>query len=256
MKITNLKKLSKGKYRLSLDNNKTITLYEDVIIKNVLLPNKDIDASLISKLDEENFYATAYNQALNYISYRLRCENEIKIYLFKKSYNELIINYVIDKLTKEGYIDDYKFAQAYFNDKINLNGFGIYKIKKELENLGINDDIISNIVSNIDENIVKDNIIKLINKQIKANHKYTGNVLKKRIINHLINLGYSYELISPYLDNIDTKEDSNFLKEYEKLYNKYSLKYKNYELKMIIKQKLYQKGYTDFDIDNLINKKE
>ena len=46
MKILKFKKQSKDKYKLYLDNNSDITLYEDVIIKNNLLITKEISDEL------------------------------------------------------------------------------------------------------------------------------------------------------------------------------------------------------------------
>ena len=53
MKILKFKKQSKDKYKLYLDNNSDITLYEDVIIKNNLLITKEISDELLEALKKQ-----------------------------------------------------------------------------------------------------------------------------------------------------------------------------------------------------------
>jgi len=56
MKITKVKKMSSGKYKVEFDNNKEMIIYEDVIVENELL-GKEIDASLLLKIDKQNNFA-------------------------------------------------------------------------------------------------------------------------------------------------------------------------------------------------------
>lgn len=85
----------------------------------------------------------------------------------------------------------------------------------------------------------------MINKAIKSNKSRAGIVLKKKIINDLINLGYESFLISNIINNFSFSSGNDILKkEYEKLYKKLSKKYSGSELKYKIKQKLYQKGFV------------
>ena len=77
MKILKFKKQSKDKYKLYLDDNSEITLYEDVIIKNNLLITKQIDKKLLDDLEKENNDRKAYILAVNYISIKMRSIKEI-----------------------------------------------------------------------------------------------------------------------------------------------------------------------------------
>jgi regulatory protein len=252
MKITKVKKTSRGKYKLLLDNKEQISLYEDVIINKILLPNKSIDNNDMKEIIKDNYYAEVYNKALNYISIRLRSKKELENYLIKREYDEKVVNNIISRLIEEGYIDDNRFANSYVNDKLNLSNYGPYRILRDLQEYGVKESIINETISNLDNNLIKDKIIKLIDKKIKVSHNVTGNVLKNKILNYLISLGYERDMIISCLNNIKFDNRNNLIKEYDKLYKKYKSKYNEYELKMIIKQKLYQKGYTDIDIDNLL----
>ena len=252
MKIIKIEKKGKGKYKLTFDNNESLILYEDVIVNHMLVLNKDVDLELLQKINEDNYFLTIYYQVIKYISNRLRSKKEVEDYLKQKEYDEKMITKVIDKLIIEGYIDDYRFAQAYFNDRLHLSKDGINKIRRDLEHFGISETIIDQLTTNIDEDIIRDKMMKLIDKQIKINTKYSGHKLKNKLFNYLLNLGYDSTMILDYLNKIDFQDDKKLEQAFWKLYNKYVNKYDDYQLKQVIKQKLYQKGYQDIDLENLM----
>ena len=240
MKIIKYKKLSNNKYKLFLDNNENIILYENTILDSNLLITKKIDN--VNDIINLNKKYDIYELSLKYINTKLRSEKELKEYLLKKEYEKKSIALVIDKLKNEGYINDELFAKAFISDKIRINNYGQNKIINELKKYEIDNDIIEKSIENIDNMEILNNINKIIDKKIKANKSYAGEVLKQRIMNDLINKGYYRDDIINVLDKKDLNNNDLYDKEYKKLYNKYSKKYVGNELDYIIKQKLYMKG--------------
>lgn len=240
MKIIKYKKLSKNKYKLFLDNNDTLTLHEDIILKYNLLINKQIDDLNQIKKDNNNYLV--YDLALNYISIKMRCEKEIKDYLKKKQIEDELIDKTINKLKENGYINDKLYVKSFILDKINLNKLGPNKIKNELIKLNIDENVINEELNNINKENINNNLEYLIDKKIKTNKTCAGNVLKQKFLNEYINKGYEKEDILNILDNKDLSNNELYEKEYNKLYNKYSKKYSDDQLEYIIKQKLFQKG--------------
>ena len=72
---------------------------------------------------------------------------------------------------------------------------GDYKLKKELERLGIDNSIIEENLNNIENNIYEERMKKIIEKDIRTNKKYNGIKLKNKIYNHLLSQGYSKERV-------------------------------------------------------------
>lgn len=252
MKITKFKKISKGKYKVLLDNNESLTLYEDVIINNNLLLSKEVNNDLLDELINQNNDVHAYGMALNYISIRMRSIMELKEYLLNKKISKTIVEKTINRLTNEGYLDDFKFAKAFLNDKITISSSGPLKIRKELLKYGINNTIINEVISEVDNNVVKEKLSNLMKKQIKIK-KDSANSLKLKLINYFTNLGYEKQMVLDELANYDLKSDTNKLnKDYYKLYNKYKGKYSGSKLEYFLAQKLYSKGYTSDDITKVI----
>lgn len=203
MKIEKYKKIKDNKYKIYLSNNTTIDVYDEVIIKNNLLYKKDIDEVDLNKIEKENIYQDIYNTAVKYIMVRLRSVNELRNYLLKKNYELDIVESIIIKLEKNGYLNDLIFTKAFINDKLNFTTMGKYKIKNELIKLKISPEIIENSLEEISEDKWIEKIDKLVSKYLKSNKKYSGNILRNKLYTYLVNLGHDTNLVIKSLNNYD-----------------------------------------------------
>jgi len=256
VKIEKIKKLRNGKYKIQLDNQDSINLHDEVILKNNLLFNKNIDDELYQKLNKDNNYYDSYSKVLKYISYKMRSKLGIEEYLKKLNIPQNESEEIIDKLKEQNLINDELYAKAFITDKINLTNDGPHKIKNELLNKNIDENIIDNILNDYPNTIFNDKIIKLIEKKSNSNNKYSGYILKQKILNNLINMGYSREIIIPNLDLIKIKNPKIIEKEYNVLYRKLSKKYEDEKLYFEIKNRLYKKGFSSEEIEEIIKKGE
>ncbi len=253
MKIEKIKK-SGSKYKITLDNGEVISTFDDVILENNLLFDKNIDSSLLNKINTDTTYYEIYNKVLMMISRRLRSEHEIREYLDKTMVDINDKEKIIDNLKRIGLINDYNFAKAYTNDKINLSLDGPFKIAKELESHNIDSSIINEMID-IPSEVIDERLDKIISKKVKANKKYSGFVLKQKLIVYLVNLGYGRSDINRHLSLI-TLDNGLMFKEMEKFYKKYALKYNGDELYLKFRNKLYSKGYSLEEINEFVNKKQ
>lgn len=195
MKIEKYEYTKKNTYNIYLSNGEVITLNEKVITNNELLLKKEINNSLYDKLMYENSICEAEEKAIKYISIRLRSIKEIKDYLVKNNYPKEVIDKAVDNLIKNKYLDDNIFTKAYIKDKLSFTTKGDYKIKMELINLGIEQSIIEENISLIDNEVLTNKIKKIIDKDIRTNKKYNGQELRNKIYNHLVTQGYSKEKV-------------------------------------------------------------
>lgn len=249
MKIVKFKKRSKNKYKIYFDNDSDIILFEDVIINNNLLSKKEIDNDELLFIIKQNNDITAYEDSISYISVRMRSTREIKDYLKKKNIDSKLIDTTINKLKVNGYLNDYIFSKALVHDEFYLSNKGPIKIKSDLKKHNINDDTISELISEIKKDDIKEKLDKLINKYLKLK-KGSSNNIKLKLINYFTDLGYEKTMILDCLYNHEINSDINLLqKEYDKLYKKYCNKYEGEYLDYFISSKLYQKGYTKEDIN-------
>lgn len=242
MIISKYKKLKNGKYELKLDNMETLCLYEDTILEyNLLLTKKiDLNKQEILKYDQR---CDVYYNALKYIKKLSRSKKEVRDKLIKLEFPTEYIDYAIEKLEKQGYLNDLIYAKSFLNNKLITTSNGPYKIKQDMIKKGISQSIIDETLKDYTEDIQREKLDKIITKMINSNRNKGNNLLKKKINIDLINQGFYKELIEESINNHKFKDDKEIAhKEYQKLYKKLSSKYSGIELEYKIKQKLYQKG--------------
>ncbi len=258
MKINKIEKMSDDKYKIYLDND-ILIIYEDTIIKNNLLYKKEIDDNLYNKLLEDNKFYDIYNKTVKFILKHRRSEKEVYEYLLKKDLTDDNIKSIISKLKDINLINDLEYCKAYINDKVYLGSNGINKIRIDLLNQNIPINVIEEQLSNIDISILNSKLEKMILKKIKYNKKYSKSLLRNKILNEMILLGYSKEDVLNIIDNNINNTDDNILeKEFNKCYNtlKSKRKYSCEELNNKVRQKLISKGFNLSEINELIKKNE
>lgn len=203
MNIEKYELTKKNKYNVYLSSGEVLTLDERVITSNELLLKKGMDKELYDKIINENKVYEMMDAAIKYIGVRLRSIKEIKDYLKKKYEEENLIEVATNKLISLGYLDDNKFAKAFIKDKLKFTSMGDYKIKMELEHLGVSSEIIEENISNIDESMLEEKIKKQIDKMIRTNKKHTGQLLKNKIYTHLVSAGFTKEKAIRILSTYD-----------------------------------------------------
>ena len=170
----------------------------------------------------------------------------MKEYLVKNSYEDKEIELVINELIRKGYLNDELYSKCYINDRINLSNDGPLKIKNYLDKQDINEKLYQKYLDLFNKELIYERINKYINKMIKVNKK-SQYVLKNKIMFNLINLGYYKEDINYCLENIKVDDSNNFENDKKKIYDKLSKKYSGIELERKVKEKLYQRGYSNYE---------
>ncbi len=242
MKIKKYQKVSKNKYKIILEDDSYLTLYEDVILKHELLLKKEINNQDLILKDNNKY--ELYEKCLIYLNKKLRCEKEIIDFLNKYTIDFKEIDEVIKKLKENGFLNQSLYLKSYIHDKIYLTNDGPIKIKKDLLNLDFQEEDIDLELNNLSSELIKNKIQKYVNKKLKFN-KSSLYLFKNKMLGNLLNLGYLKDDIFEILNNIEIDNNNLKEKEYLKLKNKYAKKYSGYELEMFIKRKLYEKGFRD-----------
>ena len=245
MKILKYEKRKNGMYQVFFDNDYDVDIHEETILKYGLLIKKEASEKEIDKMLDENKKYIAYNLSIKYLTNKMRSTKEMREHLSNNNFDKDTIDYVIELLTKEKYLDDNAYSKAFINDKILLSNDGPNKIKNKLIELGISKEIIDNNLEVFTDDIQKEKIKKIADKQITINKNKSAYVLKNKISDYLYNLGYDKPLIMDYLNKVSIKDDKDLIKkEYDKIYKILSKKYSGTELEYKVKQKMYSLGFN------------
>lgn len=201
LKIEKYEKIGQAKYRLYLDNGEVVDTYDEIILKNDLLLKKELDTYLYQKILTESQIQESYNACIKYIAVRIRSTKEIIDYLKRKQVADEDIDYIIEKLTKEKFLDDNLFCECFIKDKLKFTTMGEHKIIYELKKHNISANIIENNRYLLSKDILQEKIDKIITKQINSNRKLDNQKLRNKLYNHLLNSGYSSSLVVSRLNN-------------------------------------------------------
>lgn len=109
---------------------------------------------------------------------------------------------VLRRLKEERFIDDERYATAFVREKVNLNGWGEYKIRSALRRKGIAEDIIARAIREISPEQSTQRLVERLQRKLKI-VKYTSLYdLKNKLIRHGIALGFSMETLLPHVEQL------------------------------------------------------
>src|SRR5690554_4781193 len=189
----------------------------------------------------------AYGKALKYLKQKLRSKGEVINYLKRLKVTPGVIKNIISCLQQEGYLDEEQFAFAYSHDRFQFSRAGLGKIKGELRARGLELTVIEKALGSISKEQEQVKLKRLINQQFKLNERYRGAVLRQRLLNYGLNLGFQREMITTYLTTFDFNQTGNLVKEFTCL----KAYYQGQERRYKITKKLLAQGYHPNEIDQL-----
>ena len=132
-------------------------------------------------------------KVLRYCAYQDRCVQEVRKKLatfdMPDSEKEKILKLLVD----EGYLDDERYASTFVRSKIHLKKWGVNKIRMALKMKGISNEIISNALSEIDPEIYREELIKVLKaKKINETDPYKR---RAKLAQYAMQKGYEPSLV-------------------------------------------------------------
>lgn len=260
-KITSIQaQKRKGRYNIYLNDKYAFPVDEALIIKHFLRKGMEVSPELQATLKAEDTFRKAYQRALNYLSYGLRSEKEVRDDLIEKEFEEYT-DEVIEKLKDQRLINDVEYAKAYVRTAANLNRKGPRVIQNDLKKRGIDELKIEEALPEYKHEDQVDNAVFLAEKQWKKAKKKSQKEAIQKVRQYLIQKGFNTDIINVVIETIDTEKDND--EEYEalvvqgeKAWKRYARKADGYELKQKTKAYLFTKGYPFELINQFIETKE
>ncbi len=88
-----------------------------------------------------------YKAVIRFLAVRMRSEQEVLKYLGDRGAGSEISTTILTRLRDFKFLDDEKFAQSWCNSRIRVNRFGRIRIRMELQQKGIVEDIITDVLN-------------------------------------------------------------------------------------------------------------
>lgn len=237
----------KERYNIYVDGEYAFPVDEAILIKYVLHKGMEMPTDLMKKIMADDTERKYYNQALGYISYRLRSEKEVRQHLKEKEATPDTIEKTIQKLKEQKYLDDQIYGDSFVRTAATISQKGPGVLKQEMKLKGLKDEVINQALTQYSNDQLIENALKLAEKTWKKHRNTSQREAKNKVQQMLFQKGYTQEVIQQVLVALDTEKSPE--DEYESVQTqgaKIWRKNQRHDLRKRIqktKQSLYQKGF-------------
>ena len=118
---------------------------------------------------------------------------------------------VLQRLIKDRFIDDSRYAEAFVREKSNLSAWGEYKIRTALRCKGIADEIINSALQQMPAEQNLERLTERLKRKIRTIKYDTTYQLKTKLIRHALSLGFTMDdvlkCVEEVMRDINTDEE-------------------------------------------------
>lgn len=191
-KITALVVQKKDKERVNIFIDDHFAFGASLNLALALKKGQFLTDQAIAELKAHDEIEKAYQNTLAYLSYRARTRQEIEQYLQKKEAPEDVIAQVVDRLIRQGYLNDAEFGRMWVENRTQLNPKGKQALRYELRQKGIGSGEIEEALTDLNED---DLAWQAVAKQLKRWQSLDEFSFRKKITGYLARRGFNYETI-------------------------------------------------------------
>ena len=256
-----VQKRRKDRFNIYLDGEYAFPISEAVLIKTGLYKGMTLTKERQEAIEEENSQYLAYTIAVDYLSYGLRSEKEVRQKLLDNEIEMRYIHTTLERLRDQMYINDQIYGESYTRTAANINRKGPRQIAQDLKAKGLDDEIISHSLMEYPDNQQLENAQYLAEKAMNKQSRTSSKDAQMKVRLHLQQKGYPKEIINQVFDGLDSEkseEDELFALRIQgdKVWRRYSRKAEGRELEQKVKGNLYQKGFPGDLINQYIEEKK
>ena len=198
-KILSIKRSTRYNDRIivKLDDKSVFRVPEDAFVLNPLHVGETVTLDEIEDYDVKMRLQEAKDAAFKLLSFRMRSIAEMRKRLKEKSFSQIEIDHVIDKLTKLNYLNDVEFGKAFVKEKIKNKKIGPKAIKSELFPHQLSPDFVDELIESVYKKYKINDLITfhLKRKKIKKNTQMNKSDLS-RLNNYLLRKGFEWDNIN------------------------------------------------------------
>jgi regulatory protein len=149
----------------------------------------------------------AYLQLAALCAQAEHCQQEMRDKMRRWELDETVQNRIIDRLIKERYVDDERYARAFVKDKIRYNKWGRRKVQQGLWQKRIDADIQQRVLDEIDEKEYLDVLRPLLKQKRKSIRAANDYELNQKLARFALSRGFTFDLIRQCMDIEDDLEE-------------------------------------------------
>ncbi len=164
----------------------------------------DSDCGMQKADSGEKEFTRARNAAYRFLSYRPRSYAEVEKKLHDKGFNRIVVQAVLSDLIRLGYVDDETFADQWVRGRVRLYQFGRRRIKQELKDKGLDNEVISRVVGGVlTADLEIETARQAAERKLATMKALDRETRRRRLAGFLERKGFSYDVIGGVLKNTD-----------------------------------------------------
>jgi regulatory protein len=212
-KITAIVAQKKNRNRVNIHLDGEFAFGLAAIVAGWLRVGQELDEKKIEQLQAEDAKERALQQALLYLSYRARTESEIRKNLQKHEIPEIVIEETLERLRRDGLVNDDQFAQAWVENRSTFRPRSRRMLAMELRQKGIDDESMQPALQDVDDEALA---YQAAQKRAPRFESLEWNEFRKKLTGFLARRGFPYSVITPVVSRIWSEthtQEKNFEEE-------------------------------------------
>ena len=164
------------------------------IVAAWLRVGQELSDEKIEQLQAEEASERAFQQAMLFLSYRIRSEAEIRQNLRKHEIPEPVIEQTLDRLRQGGLANDDQFARAWVENRSAFRPRSRRMMAMELRQKGLKDEAVSSAIESVDDEALA---YEAALKRVTRLKDLEWNEFRKKLSDFLARRGFPYSVIAP-----------------------------------------------------------
>lgn len=165
----------------------------------------DAEVAALQDTDSEQ---RAVDRALNFIGYRPRSRKEIERNLERAGIDEALIEKVLERLQRQGYVDDEAFARYWVENREQFRPRGGRALRQELRQKGLEDTAIVPALEGIDSVESARKAVEPALRRWSALATADPVTFRRKVSDYLVRRGFDYETVRTVVAQIQRELDS------------------------------------------------
>lgn len=204
MRIIRIVKKGQKDVTVYFDDERILILSLEVFLKSGLKKGEEISDDRFSILIEQNKLFHIKQRAFRLLGRRQHSSSELKRKLWRKDYEQKLIDAVIEELMNNGYLNDEDFIREFVAEKSEIKKWSSNRIKSELIKQGIKSNLIEAGLKELLDNSEYEKALSLGKKKYEILTKRTADKkeLKEKLFTFLYSKGFEYDVVNEVSEKI------------------------------------------------------
>ena len=205
--ITGVEREPKQRYRYLISfESYVLSVHEDVMIKYRMVKGNTFWKHELEEIVLSNEKQIAYVHALKYLERKSRTRNEIQKRLLEKETSLEVIRDVLERLSREGLVNDALYAQQWAEQRITSQRKGKAWVRHELRQKGIDKTLITEALEGVSPEQEYESALVIGRKKWSQTKGETLDK-KRKVGAYLMRRGFSGEQVRRVLNVVIQEED-------------------------------------------------